>query len=170
MKVNKPIKSKVKHVFDKLEKKVVENYELLSLPLTHRFTDGLYVREVSVPKGCVVTSKIHKVQHQFFILKGKVLIWDENGNEQMVEAPYIGITQENTRRVVYAMEDFVWATCHPNPENKILSEIENEMFDVDSNELLDNGMLQKIQNAENISKKNSITIDNVKNNILCRQW
>jgi hypothetical protein len=169
MKIKKSNKNKVKHVFDELEKKIVENYELLSLPLTHRFTDGLYVREVSVPKGCIVTSKIHKKQHQFFILKGKVLVWDEDGNEQILEAPYLGITQENTRRVVYAIEDFVWATCHPNPENKILSEIENEVFDVDSNELLDNDMLKKIQDAQNVISKNSITIDNIKNNILCQQ-
>lgn len=167
--MNKPNKEKVKHVFDELEKKIVENYELLSVPLVHRFTDGLYVREVSIPKGCVVTSKIHKKQHQFFILKGKVITWDEDGNEQLIEAPYIGITEANTRRVVYAVEDFVWATCHPNPENETLSQIEEEMFDMDRNNLLDSEMIKKIKDAQDKSIKESVLIDNIKNNLLCQQ-
>ena len=169
MKVTKPIKSKVKHVFDELEKKVVENYELLSFPLIHRFTEGLYVRQMEVPSGCVITSKIHKEQHQFFVLKGKIIIWDEEGNEQFIQAPYIGITQANTRRVGYVVEDVIWATAHPNPENQTLEELESNIFGVDENELLNDNMLDKIKLAQNKVKEISNTIDNVKQNRLCHQ-
>ena len=40
-------------------------------PLKHKFVDGAYVREIFMPKGAFVVSKIHKFKHPYFILKGK---------------------------------------------------------------------------------------------------
>lgn len=169
MKSNKKEKKVIKHAFDELEKKVVENYELLSLPLVHRFTDGLYVREMSVPSGCLITSNIHKEQHQFFVLKGKIIIWDEEGNEQLIQAPYIGITEANTRRVGYVIEDVVWATAHANPQNMVLDELEKNIFQIPNNELLDEKLFKKVIDSQKKLKEVSILVNNIKENKLCHQ-
>ena len=44
--------------------------QLIDLPVTHRFTPGLYSREIFMPKGTFVTSKIHKTEHPLVILSG----------------------------------------------------------------------------------------------------
>ena len=62
-------------MIDELEATMVDNFPLADCPLVHRFTEGLYVREIFMPAGSLITSKIHKTQHQYFILKGAVSVW-----------------------------------------------------------------------------------------------
>ena len=122
---------------DELEVEMLKNLESVECPLVHRFTDGLYVREVSVPKNSLITSKIHKTQHQYFLLKGKLTIWSNESNPITIEAPYIGVTEANTRRVAYVWEDCIWATCHANPNNESEEDIEDRIIEKRDNPLLD---------------------------------
>lgn len=154
-KLNKNIGKKM----DELEKRIVENHDLIVCPLVHRFTDGLYSREMFLEKGCLITTKTHKVQHQFFLLSGSVLIFKVNGECEIASAPYIGITEVGTRRVIYSIDDCVWVTCHPNPENHITEEIEKIIFEEYSNDLLTDDMRNKIMEVQEISKKMSTTIN-----------
>jgi hypothetical protein len=84
----------------------------VDMPLTHRFTPGLYVREIFMPKGSLVISKIHKTEHPYAILKGHAAVLTEDGAVQQIKAPFIGITKAGTRRVLFVHEDCVWATFH----------------------------------------------------------
>ena len=179
-KIGKPIKlgKDLGKKMDDFEAKMVDNYELLVFPLVHRFTDGLYVREIAITKGTLLTSKTHLTQHQFFLLKGKISVWDNEGNEQYLEAPYIGITQANTRRIAYAWEDCVWATCHPNPTNEMLEELEEVIFEDYENSLLSEDMKKKIKEAQEKTKEGSLllndivekkSISNKKNKKICQQ-
>jgi hypothetical protein len=150
---------------DELEKKMAESNELVVFPLIHRFTDGLYSREVTLDAGCLVTSKTHKVQHQFFLLKGSVLVWNNEGDAEYIKSPYIGITEVGTRRVVYAIEDTVWITCHPNPTNEVLDDLEARVFEEYTNNLLTDEMKDRIKNAQEKSNKLSTTLNtNLLNN------
>jgi hypothetical protein len=130
---------------DELEAQMVGNYELVNCPLVHRFTDGLYVRQVSIPKGTLATSEIHLTQHQYFLLKGKVTVWSNNNEPITIEAPYIGTTEPNTRRVVYVWEDCVWATSHPNPNNENVEQIEDRIIQKHDNPNLDEGIKKIIK-------------------------
>lgn len=121
---------------DELEKAMVDNFEVIDCPLNHRFTDGLYVREIFMPAGSLITSKIHKTQHQYFILKGSVSVWIDGGEEHFIEAPYIGVTEPGTRRVLYVWEDCIWATSHPNPDNETLEQIEERIIEKRDNHLI----------------------------------
>ncbi len=85
-------------------------------PVIHRFTTGLYVREVCIPKGSLVVSHTHKTEHPFVISQGKVSVWSESGGVQHLEAPYTGITKAGTQRVVYAHQDCIWTTFHATTE------------------------------------------------------
>ena len=86
-------------------------------PLEHTFADGCYIRRIFMPKGSIVVSKIHKTKHPYFILKGDVSVLTEKGVVRL-SAPYNGITEAGTQRVLYMHEDTVWCTCHLNPDNK----------------------------------------------------
>lgn len=130
---------------DELEVAMVDNFPIIHCPVTHRFTDGMYVREIFMPAGSLITSKIHKTQHQYFVLKGKVSVWIDEGIEQIIEAPFIGITEPGTRRVLYIHEDCIWATSHPNPDNETVEQIEERIIEKHDNLLLSEIVKEKIK-------------------------
>lgn len=115
---------------DELEKAIVDNLDLIDCPLVHRFTDGMYIREIFMPKDTIVTSMIHNTNHPYTISKGKVMVTIDNGEWVELEAPYSGITLAGTRRVLYILEDCVWTTYHAIERMKLsyndLSENEKE--------------------------------------------
>lgn len=133
---------------DQLEKAMLDNLPIVECPLTHRFTDGLYVREIFMPAGSLITSKIHKTQHQFFVLKGSVIVWID-GEEQLIEAPYIGVTEPNTQRVLFVLEDCIWATSHPNPNNETVEQIEARILEGHDNVLLSDHQKELLLNLKN---------------------
>jgi quercetin dioxygenase-like cupin family protein len=91
------------------------------LPLKHSFSEGVYVREIFIKKGMFAIGKIHKFEHTFFLMKGKMLLCSEEGVKE-IEAPYYGNASAGTKRVVIALEDTVFVNVHPNPKN--IKEIE----------------------------------------------
>ncbi len=150
--MNQEISDKViNHSIDELEAVMLDNFPVIDCPVTNRFTDGLYVREIFMPAGAFITSKIHKTQHQFFILKGKAQVWID-GVEHVLEAPYIGVTEPGTRRVLYILEDTIWATSHPNPDNETLEQLEERIIQKNDNPYLTDDMkniIYKLQNTDN---------------------
>jgi hypothetical protein len=138
---------------DELEVVMANNFPIVNCPLTHRFTDGLYVREIFMPAGTLITSKIHKTQHQYFILKGAVSVWIDEGEEVYLEAPYIGITEPGTRRVLYIWEDCIWATSHPNPDNETVEEIEERIIEKHDNPLLSTELKEKLKEINSFISK-----------------
>lgn len=110
----------------------------IECPLVHYFTPGLYTREMHIPKGCVVSSLLHLTTHPFFIVKGDVSVWYHDCPLQRYVAPYTGITQAGTRRLLMTHEDTIWVTCHVTEltdPDKILEEITSNDFNplVDKN-------------------------------------
>lgn len=79
--------------------------------LINRFADGLYARQVTLPRGVLLTSKVHLKQHFAFILTGDVSVWTDQ-DYQRVKAPQVIVTEPGTKRVLYAHEDTVWITVH----------------------------------------------------------
>jgi hypothetical protein len=88
------------------------NYPPAECPLIHRFTPGMYIREIHMAKGTLLTTLLHLTTHPFFVLKGDVSVWYHDMPVQRYVAPYTGITQAGTRRMLFAHEDTVWTTCH----------------------------------------------------------
>ncbi len=80
-------------------------------PLTHRFADNVYAREILLPAGTIVIGKIHRHGHLNIITKGHVSVLTEDGVEEF-RAPLTFISKPGTKRVVYAHEDTVWTTIH----------------------------------------------------------
>ena len=125
-------KQTLTHKIDELESVMLDNFPIVDCPVTHRFTEGMYVREIFMPAGSLITSKIHKTQHTYFVMKGKCIVWID-GVEHLIEAPYIGVTEPNTRRVLYILEDCIWATSHPNPENETVEQIGERIIEKHDN-------------------------------------
>lgn len=96
---------------DNLYKKLLDFPEA-EMPLHHAFLPGIYVRQIFMPAGTAVISRIHKFTHPYYVSKGKLLVWHNDGAVLAIEAPHAGITQAGTQRVLYILEDTVWTTMH----------------------------------------------------------
>jgi hypothetical protein len=104
-----------KEIDDRLDKLEVQlsQQPQIDCPLLHYFTPGLYIREIFMPTGALIISKIHNTEHPFVISKGSAYVKVNDWHWELLEAPYTGITYPGTRRVLYIEEDCVWTTFHP---------------------------------------------------------
>jgi len=89
------------------------------LEVTHRFTPGLYIREILIPAGTLLTSMEHLTEHPFVISKGVIEVTDSHGTSVTLSAPHTGITQPGTRRALHALEDTIWTTFHVTTETDV---------------------------------------------------
>lgn len=118
---------------NQLEQQIAQ-YPPQEMPVIHRFTHGpdgkvnLYTREIFMPAGTVLTSKIHRTQHQYIVMSGRVAVWTEDTGTVEIVAPFVGITEPGTRRALLIIEDCRWITAHPvNTDN--LEDIERELIE-----------------------------------------
>ena len=86
-------------------------------PLTHSFSEGIYVREMSMLKDGVVIGKIHNRSQTWFLMKGKLKIANENGTVTYNAPTYVN-SLAGAKRVIYALEDSIFVNVHPNPSNE----------------------------------------------------
>ena len=101
-------------VADKLDllHEKLKQYPTSDMPLRHVFTPGLYARQIFMPAGSLVISRIHKYEHPFVVSQGRVLVWHLNGSVLDIMAPYMGITKPGAQRVLYILQDTIWTTFH----------------------------------------------------------
>lgn len=112
---------------DAFEKELLKHPQDI-LPVKNYFTEKIYVRWVELFKGQTITSEIHKTEHPFFLMKGKMIVGDvESGDVAVLEAPYVGVTAPGTKRVVTAIEDVIFVTAHAT-ELKDVEAIGNEIL------------------------------------------
>jgi hypothetical protein len=133
---NRDIRLTTRQKVQVIENKIKEQSNHLEgdcFPLRHFFAKGLYGREISVPAGVLITSKIHKYSHFFFLLKGKIEVLGENGTE-IFSAPKFFITEGGTKRAVSHLEDTIVMTVHATDKTD-LKEIEDEIIAKDWNEI-----------------------------------
>jgi len=117
----------------------------------HIFTPGLYSRKTTMYRGSLITSKIHKHRHPFVILEGKCAVWDKATGWKEYEAPYMGITEPGTRRILLIKEKTVWVTFHVTPETN-LENIEQHVIAKTEEECASFLALQRSEQLENKQK------------------
>lgn len=87
------------------------------MPLTHTFAEGMYIREIFIPKDMILTGRIHKHSHPNFLLEGEVDVFTESGGVEHLKAPMSIISEAGTKRIVRTHTDTRWVTCHLNKNN-----------------------------------------------------
>ena len=107
----------------------------VELPVTHAFTPGMYIREIKIPAGTMLTSMTHKTEHPFVISEGAIKVTSDNEGSVIYEAPHTGITQPNTRRALHALTDVVWTTFHATTETDVEKICEEILEPLNTNHL-----------------------------------
>ena len=85
-------------------------------PLKHSFAEGLYIRELTIPKGHFVVGKLHKDSYLNIVVTGDMTVLTENGVKRISGARH-HVAPPGTKRFGFSHEDTVWITIHANPDN-----------------------------------------------------
>lgn len=93
------------------------------IPVEHFFANagtkrGVYARQIFIPKGTVLTGKIHKYEQINIISKGDISVLTEDGIKR-VQAPFTIVSPAGTKRIAYTHEDTVWTTIHATEETDL---------------------------------------------------
>lgn len=94
--------------------------------IEHHFATGVYGRQLFIPAGNVIVSKIHKGKTLNIIAKGLISVISEKGFHTYA-APYVFVSDPFTKRVVVSHEDTLWVTAHGTHKTD-LDEIEDEII------------------------------------------
>jgi hypothetical protein len=93
----------------------MKKYPQVEITPVHYFAKGLYAREIFIPKGTLLTGKIHRTEHLNIISKGEISVVTETGTKR-IKAPFTMVSRPGTKRVGFAHEDTVWTTVHATEE------------------------------------------------------
>lgn len=96
-------------------------------PVIHRFGPGLYIRELSAPKGAMLIGHRQRFDHMNVMLKGKVDVIADDGTVETLEAPLVFVGKAG-RKVGYVTEDMVWQNIYATTETDI-EKLEEMLFD-----------------------------------------
>lgn len=87
--------------------------------IVHHFAPGLYAREMRLPGGAVITSKVHKFPGLSILSKGSMLLYLDDGSTRFISAGFHIVAPAGARRVALALEDVVWTCMHPTNETDL---------------------------------------------------
>lgn len=95
----------------KVERMEVEMREQSQVPIKpeHYLSDGVYAREITIPKDTLLTGKIHKYAQINILSKGDISVLTEDGVKR-VQAPFTVVSPPGTKRIAFAHEESVWTT------------------------------------------------------------
>ena len=128
-----------------IEGKMLE-YPQVDCPVKHNFADGVYVRELFIPKGTLIMGKRHRFESCNILLKGKLAMHvSRNSPAEIIEAPFIFNSKPGVKKFALALEDTIFLNIHPTDE-KDIDNIE-QMFIISEEEFkqLDNLEIKKLE-------------------------
>lgn len=118
-----------------LEKAIIGTENTVELEVKHYFAHFTYVRELLIPKGIVLTGKIHRYSCVNILSKGHVKVITDEGDYE-VKAPFTMVTCPGSKKAFAAIEESVWLNVHPWNGTDTLEQIEEKLI-IPSYEALD---------------------------------
>ena len=90
----------------------LDKSKCVEMPSTeHHFSDGLYAKELVIPKGMGILQHIHKYAHLSILAKGRVIVISDDG-EQEYKAPACIEIKAGVHHKVISLEDAIWFCIH----------------------------------------------------------
>lgn len=109
---------------------LVDQVPQLEIPVTHYFSPGIYMREITMPAGMTGVGHVHRHRHQNIALTGKALVTCD-GITMAVQAPFVFESQPGAQKAFQVIEDLRWITIHSNPDDITdIVEIERLIFEL----------------------------------------
>lgn len=100
------------------------------LPLKHYVCNGVYIRELFIPGGTLLTGKIHLHNHLAAVASGDISVMCDDGIRR-ISGYHVFESKAGAKRIGYAHADTVFVTIHKTDKTDIPSIEENLFMDSD---------------------------------------
>jgi hypothetical protein len=84
----------------------------VEVPVRHYFSEGVYGREMYVPKGTIITGAIHKFSTIDVLLEGSILVVSDDGVLRQLDAPMVIESHPGFSKAGRTLTDVRWITFH----------------------------------------------------------
>jgi quercetin dioxygenase-like cupin family protein len=84
----------------------------------HHFSDGLYAKEMTIPKGFIAGTHAHTYSHLSILAKGKVVVRTDF-EEKEYSAPACIEIKSGILHTIEALEDSQWFCIHATDETDV---------------------------------------------------
>ena len=91
---------------------------MIDLKIQHHFSDGIYAKQMELPKDHYAVSHKHTYDHLSILAKGKVIV-EVDGVENEYIAPACLNILRGTEHKITALEDSFWYCIHATTETDI---------------------------------------------------
>ena len=116
------------------------------LEVVHHFAPGVYMRELRIPAGMILTGAIHKTEHLNILSQGEIVVWTEEGMRRLTASTVIK-SKPGMKRTGATVTDSIWITVHHNPENIQDTDELWDMLVTNDKAMLDSLVKEKIEGA-----------------------
>lgn len=86
-------------------------------PVRHHFGPGVYMREMTIPKGVTAVGAVHRTEH-LSIVCGHCLVTTDEGVKELQGYATVH-SRAGAKRAAYALEDTIFTTIHPTTETDL---------------------------------------------------
>jgi len=87
-------------------------------PAKNYFTEGIFAREITIPKDTVLVGMVHKTTHLCTMSRGHLLI-DTGSGTYEVKAPCTFESKAFSQKAATALEETIFTTYHATTETDI---------------------------------------------------
>ena len=109
--------------------RAVAAFPQVGIETHHYFADGMYCRVVHHRAGVLIVGRVHKKEHFYMLVKGRIRVTTDDGVKELV-APAILVCSPGTKRAVLSLEDSITVTVHRTDKTD-MAEIEDELVEDD---------------------------------------
>ena len=85
----------------------------------HHFAPGIYLRELFIPEGVVITGAIHRTKHLTIVANGTVRITTDDGVKELT-GPAVFVSEIGAKKAIYAITDATVMNPLPTMETDIM--------------------------------------------------
>lgn len=132
----------------------------VDIPVIHRYSDGIYAREITIPRDTFLTGRIYKDDHFDVMVSGDITVSSDEGTKRLTGFNLFQ-GKRGKKRAGYAHEDTRWITfcaCPELPDDDYLDYLTVETF-----EALDNDDYKRVLDeygfTEAIARSQSENLD-----------
>jgi hypothetical protein len=105
--------------------KIILSVDQSECPVKHHFSPGLYIREMTIPEGTVLTGKVHKTEH-LCIMCGDLELASDGLKARMIGF-HVLESKVGAKRLGLAHKETIFTTIHATNETDI-EKLEKELF------------------------------------------
>lgn len=139
-------KPELRDFIQDVENRLMQETVTTEIPVEHRFSKGVYAREIKIPAGTLLVGKIHKFENLNILSQGEITVLSVDGLHR-VKAPFTVVSTPGVKRLAYAHTDCVWTTIHGTDE-KDLDKIEETFIAKTYDEVVGDPLIIDIKQKE----------------------